>query len=60
VGPVSTCGRELMRVSCRSIGLMVSFMIFTESVRIILATPSYVKFVNDLRDEYMKSVSSEV
>jgi hypothetical protein len=29
VGPMFTCGRELLRVWWRSIGLMVSFMIFT-------------------------------
>jgi hypothetical protein len=28
VGPVSTCGRELLRGWWRPIGLMVSFMIF--------------------------------
>jgi hypothetical protein len=41
VGPVSTCGRELLRGWWRPIGLMVSFMIFTASVRNILNTPSY-------------------
>jgi hypothetical protein len=42
VGPVSTCGRELLRGWWRPIGLIVSFMIFTASVRNILDTPSYV------------------
>jgi hypothetical protein len=41
VGPVSTCGRELLRGWWRPIGLMMSFMIFTASVRNILDTPSY-------------------
>jgi hypothetical protein len=41
VGPVSTCGRELLRGWWRPTGLMVSFMIFTASVRNILDTPSY-------------------
>ena len=41
VGPVSTCGRELLRGWRRPIGLMVSFMIFTASVRKILDQPSY-------------------
>jgi hypothetical protein len=41
VVPVSTCGRELLRGWWRPIGLMVSFMIFTASVRNILDTPSY-------------------
>jgi hypothetical protein len=41
LGPVSTCGRELLRGWWRPIGLMVSFMIFTASVRNILDTPSY-------------------
>jgi hypothetical protein len=42
VGPVSMCGRELrvLRGWWRPIGLMVSFMIFTTSVRNILDTPS--------------------
>jgi hypothetical protein len=42
VGPVSTCGRELIRGWWRQIGLVVSFMIFTASVQNILDTPSYM------------------
>jgi hypothetical protein len=41
VGPVSTCRRELLRGWWQPIGLMVSFMIFTASVRNVLDTPSY-------------------
>ena len=41
VGPVSTCGRELLRGWRRPIGLMVSFMVFTASVRKILDPPTY-------------------
>jgi hypothetical protein len=41
VGPVTTCGRELLRGWWRPIGLMVSFMTFTVSIRNILYTPSY-------------------
>jgi hypothetical protein len=41
-GPVSTCGRELIRGWWRPIGLMVSFVIFTASARNILNTPSYL------------------
>jgi hypothetical protein len=33
VGPVSTCGRELLWGWWRPIGIMVSFMIFTASVQ---------------------------
>jgi hypothetical protein len=33
VGPLSTCRRKLLRGWWRSIGLMVSFMIFTASVQ---------------------------
>jgi hypothetical protein len=33
VGPVCTCGRELLRGWWRLIGIMTSFMIFTASVR---------------------------
>jgi hypothetical protein len=40
VGPVSTCGRELLRGWWRPIDLTVSFMMFTASVRNILDTPS--------------------
>jgi hypothetical protein len=40
VRPASTCGRELLRGWWRPIGLMVSLMIFTASVRNILDTPS--------------------
>jgi hypothetical protein len=36
VGPVSTCGRELLRGSWLPIGFMVSFIIYTASVRNIL------------------------
>jgi hypothetical protein len=49
VGPVSTCGRELLRGWWRPIGLMVSFMIFTASVRNILDTPSYTICINLLK-----------
>jgi hypothetical protein len=45
VRPVATCGRELLRGWCRSIGLMVNFTIFTASVRNILDKPSYVEFM---------------
>jgi len=38
VGPVSTCGSEVLRGWRRPIGLMVSYTIFTESVRKILDT----------------------
>jgi hypothetical protein len=38
VGPVSTCGRELLREWWRPIGFMVSFKIFTASVWNILNT----------------------
>jgi hypothetical protein len=48
VGPVSTCGRELIRSWWRPIGLMVSFMIFTASVRNILVTPSYYQNTHTL------------
>jgi hypothetical protein len=41
VGLVSTCGRELLRGWWRPIGRMMSFMIFTASVRNILETLSY-------------------
>jgi hypothetical protein len=41
VGPVSTCGRGLLRGWWQPIGLMASFMIFTASVRKILDKPSY-------------------
>jgi hypothetical protein len=40
VGPLSTCGMELLRGWWRPIGLMVSFMIFTASVRNTLDTSS--------------------
>jgi hypothetical protein len=36
VGPVSTCGRELLRRLWRPIGLMVNLVLFTASVRNIL------------------------
>jgi hypothetical protein len=42
VGPVSTCGRELLRGRWCPMGLMVSFMIFTASVRNILENTSYI------------------
>jgi hypothetical protein len=42
VGLVSTCGRELLRRWWRPICLMVSFYIFTASVRNNLDRPSYV------------------
>jgi len=44
VGPVSTCGRELLRGWRQPIGLMVSFKIFTASVRKILDTTLYTLF----------------
>jgi hypothetical protein len=40
-GLVSTFGRELLRGWWRPISLMVSFIIFTASVRNILDSPSY-------------------
>jgi hypothetical protein len=40
-GPVSTCGRELLRGWWRPTCLMVSFIVFTSSVRDILNTSSY-------------------
>jgi hypothetical protein len=43
VGLVSTSGRELLRGWWQPIGLMVSFMTFTASVRNILDTTSYNK-----------------
>jgi hypothetical protein len=45
VVPVSTCGKELIREWWRPIGLMVSLMIFTASVRNILDTPWYYEQV---------------
>ena len=42
VGPVSTCGRELLRGWLWPIGLMVSFTIFTASVWKILDTTLYM------------------
>jgi hypothetical protein len=44
VGPVSTCGRELLRGWWWLIGLVVNFMIFTASVQKILDQPSYNAF----------------
>ena len=41
VGPVSTCGRELLLGWRRPIGLMISFTIFTASVQKILDQPTY-------------------
>jgi hypothetical protein len=43
VGSVSTCGRELIRGWWWPIAFMVSFMIFTASVRNILDRPPYLK-----------------
>jgi hypothetical protein len=40
VGPVPTCGRELPRGWWRPISLMLSFRIFTASLRDILDRPS--------------------
>jgi hypothetical protein len=45
VGPVSTCGRELLQGWWWPIGLMVSFMIFTASVRNILDRASYTSWI---------------
>ena len=42
VGPVSTCGRELLRGWRRPIGLMVSFTIFIASVRKMLDTTIHI------------------
>ena len=42
VGPVSTCGRGLLREWRRPIGFMVSFIIFKASFRNILDQPSYI------------------
>jgi len=42
VGPASTWGRDLLRGWRRPIGLMVSFAIFTASVRKILDQPMYI------------------
>jgi len=41
VGPVSTCGRELLRGWRRPVGLTVIFKIFTQSVRKFLDTTLY-------------------
>jgi hypothetical protein len=41
VGPVSTCGRELLQGWWQPIGRRVSFIIFTASVPNILDRPSY-------------------
>jgi hypothetical protein len=41
VGPVSTCGMELLRGWGQLIGLMMSFMICTASVPNILDTTTY-------------------
>jgi hypothetical protein len=41
MGPMSTCGRDLLQGWWRPIGSMVSFMIFTATVRNILDRPSY-------------------
>jgi hypothetical protein len=42
VGPVSTCGRELLWGWWWPIGIMVSFMIFTASVQNILDSTLYI------------------
>jgi len=42
VGPVSTCGRELLWGWWSPIGLMVSFMFFTSSVWKLLDQPMYM------------------
>jgi hypothetical protein len=47
VGPVSACGRELLRGWWRLIGFMVIFMIFTASVWNILDRLSYVYIAED-------------
>jgi hypothetical protein len=41
VGPMSTCGRKLLRGWWRTIDLMMSFMIVTASVQNILDTTTY-------------------
>jgi hypothetical protein len=51
VGLVSACGRELLRGWWRPIGLMVSFMIFTASVRNSLDTPSYVRVTDTVNEQ---------
>jgi hypothetical protein len=58
VGPVSTCGRELLRGWWRSIGLMASFMCITASVRNILDTPSY-KIVDWVVQSYSSVLRSK-
>jgi hypothetical protein len=52
VGPVSTCGRELLRGLWRPIGLMVSFIISIASVRNILDTTSYSSHAVFVPDAY--------
>ena len=52
VGPVSTCGRGLLQGWRRPIGLMVSFMIFTASVRKILDQTSYNHIKNTSLPSY--------
>ena len=52
VGPVSTCGRELLREWRRPINLMVSFMIFTASVRKILDQPSYMSHRQEAKNSW--------
>jgi hypothetical protein len=47
VGPVSTCGRDLLRGWWRRIALMVTFTILTVSVRNILDNP--VKYIGQKR-----------
>jgi hypothetical protein len=51
VGPVSTCGRKLLRGWWRPIDRMVSFMIFTASVRNIFDTPSYSTSIRQTLDK---------
>jgi hypothetical protein len=62
VGPVSTCGRELLREWRRPIGLMGSFMIFTASVRKILDQPSYIDLHLTFRNlvSYIKDGSTTI
>jgi hypothetical protein len=48
VGPVSTCGRELLRGWWRLIGLMASVVIFRPSAWNILDTPLYADVTNSV------------
>jgi hypothetical protein len=56
MGPESTCRRVLLRGWWRPIGLMVSFMIFTASVRNILGTSSYMVHTQVNITEYKTSI----